>query len=96
MCADSERWIDIETDGPGLQTASVPLLSGRPGDADSVSCSDGTRRPPAAFLYSEAMLMRLFGLLLLTLSLVIPSCQAVFPQGGADAPQLFRPGFIRE
>ena len=40
--------------------------------------------------------MRLLGLLLLTLSIAIPSCQAVFPQGGADAPQPFRPGFIRE
>ena len=42
------------------------------------------------------MLMRLFGLLLLTLSIVIPSCQAVFPHGAAEGPQLFRPGFVRE
>jgi hypothetical protein len=48
------------------------------------------------YLYSEDMLMRLFGLLLLTLSIALPSCQAVFPQGGADAPQPFRPGFTRE
>lgn len=40
------------------------------------------------------MLKRLFGLLLLTLAIAIPSCQAVFPRDGADAPRPFQPGFV--
>lgn len=42
------------------------------------------------------MLKRLFGLLLLTMAIVIPSCQAVFPLDGATATQPFRPGFADE
>jgi hypothetical protein len=42
------------------------------------------------------MAMRLLGLLLLTLALAIPSCQAVFPRDAADAPAPFDPGFIRD
>lgn len=42
------------------------------------------------------MPMRLLGLFLLTLAIVTPSCQAVFPADGAGVPQPFRPGFVRE
>jgi hypothetical protein len=38
--------------------------------------------------------LRLLGLLLLTLAIAIPSCQAVFPLDRADAPATFKPGFI--
>ncbi|HXH26012.1 MAG TPA: hypothetical protein VNI78_12220 [Vicinamibacterales bacterium] len=38
--------------------------------------------------------LRLLGLLLLTLAITIPSCQAVF--SGAVAPQPFEPGFTRD
>jgi hypothetical protein len=38
--------------------------------------------------------LRLLGLLLLTLTIGIPSCQAVFPLGRADAPESFKPGFV--
>jgi hypothetical protein len=39
--------------------------------------------------------LRLFGLCLLTLAIVIPSCQAVFPPDtGAVRP--FQPGFVRD
>jgi hypothetical protein len=37
---------------------------------------------------------RLLGLLLLTLAIGIPSCQAVFPPETANAPQPFNPGFV--
>ena len=39
--------------------------------------------------------LRLLGLLLLTLAIAIPSCQAVFPRG-ADALQPFTPEFVRD
>jgi hypothetical protein len=39
--------------------------------------------------------LRLFGLCLLTLAIVIPSCQAVFPTG-TDALRPFQPGFVRD
>ena len=42
------------------------------------------------------MVKRVFGLLLLTLAIAIPSCQAVFPPDGATATQPFRPGFLDE
>ena len=42
------------------------------------------------------MLKRILGLFLLTLSIVIPSCQAVFPLDGANAPRPFQPGFLRD
>jgi hypothetical protein len=41
------------------------------------------------------MVMRLFGLLLLTLAILTPSCQAVFPPDTAGQ-QPFRPGFVRD
>jgi hypothetical protein len=40
--------------------------------------------------------LRLIGLGLLTLAILIPSCQAVFPRDGRGAPQPFTPGFVRE
>ena len=40
--------------------------------------------------------LRLLGLGLLTLAILIPSCQALFPRDGAGAPQPFTPGFVRE
>jgi hypothetical protein len=40
------------------------------------------------------MVMRLLGLLLLTLAILTPSCQAVFPPDTAGQP--FRPGFVRD
>jgi len=40
--------------------------------------------------------LRLLGLCLLTLAIMIPSCQAVFSHNGADAPQPFKPGFVRD
>jgi hypothetical protein len=41
------------------------------------------------------MAKRLLGLFLLTLAIVIPSCQAVFPRGAADSIP-FEPGFVQE
>jgi hypothetical protein len=40
--------------------------------------------------------LRLLGLGLLTLAILIPSCQAVFPRDGAGAPQPFKPGFVHD
>ena len=40
--------------------------------------------------------LRLLGLGLLTLAILIPSCQAVFPREGGGAPHPFTPGFVRE
>jgi hypothetical protein len=40
--------------------------------------------------------VRLFGLFLLTLAITIPSCQALFPLNTADAPQPFKPAFVRD
>jgi hypothetical protein len=40
--------------------------------------------------------VRLFGLLLLTLAIVIPSCQAVFPLDAADATERFIPEFVQD
>ncbi|HEY6360485.1 MAG TPA: hypothetical protein VIX63_05245 [Vicinamibacterales bacterium] len=40
--------------------------------------------------------LRFFGLCLLTLAILIPSCQAVFPRDAADAPRPFKPGFVRD
>lgn len=42
------------------------------------------------------MMKRLFGLFLLTLAIAIPSCQAVFPLDGPNAPRPFEPGFVDE
>jgi hypothetical protein len=42
------------------------------------------------------LLLRLLGLLLLTLAITIPSWQALFPPNPGDAPQPFRPGFVRD
>jgi hypothetical protein len=42
------------------------------------------------------MLTRLVGLLLLTLAILTPSCQAVFPPDAASGTEPFRPGFVRE
>lgn len=39
---------------------------------------------------------RLFGLILLTLAITIPSCQALFPRDAAEAPRPFNPGFVRD
>lgn len=41
------------------------------------------------------MFVRLIGLLLLTLAIVTPSCQAVFPPDAGET-QPFRPGFVDE
>jgi hypothetical protein len=38
--------------------------------------------------------LRLLGLLLLTLAITIPSCQAVFSD--TEPPQPFEPGFVRD
>jgi hypothetical protein len=38
--------------------------------------------------------LRVLGLLLLTLAIGIPSCQAVFPLDGTNAPAPFKPGFL--
>ena len=40
--------------------------------------------------------LRLLGLGLLTLAILIPSCQAVFPRDGAGAPRPFTPGFLQD
>jgi hypothetical protein len=40
--------------------------------------------------------LRFFGLCLLTLAIVIPGCQALFPRDGADAPRPFKPEFVRD
>lgn len=40
--------------------------------------------------------LRFFGLCLLTLAILIPSCQAVFPLHDADAGRPFKPGFVRD
>jgi hypothetical protein len=40
--------------------------------------------------------LRLLGLCLLTLAILIPSCQALFPRDGGGAPQPFKPGFVRD
>jgi hypothetical protein len=39
--------------------------------------------------------LRILGLLLLSVAIVIPSCQAVFPTGTVDTAP-FRPGFVRD
>ena len=59
---------------------------------------EGTCWPWSAlpFTVNTNMPTRLLGLFLLTLAIVIPSCQAVFPADGAGALQPFRPGFVRE
>jgi hypothetical protein len=54
-----------------------------------------------AFRIGAATLMatfplRLFGLCLLTLAIVIPGCQVVFPRDGADALRPFKPEFVRD
>jgi hypothetical protein len=40
--------------------------------------------------------LRVLGLGLLTLAILIPSCQALFPRDGTGAPRPFTPGFVRE
>jgi hypothetical protein len=40
--------------------------------------------------------LRLLGLGLLTLAILIPSCQAVFPRDGGGAPRPFTPGFVHD
>lgn len=40
--------------------------------------------------------LRLLGLFFLIVAITIPSCQALFPLDGADQPQPFRPGFVRD
>ena len=44
----------------------------------------------------STLAVRLLGLLLLMLAIAIPSCQALFPRNAADAPQPFKPGFVRD
>jgi hypothetical protein len=39
--------------------------------------------------------LRILGLLLLSVALVLPSCQAVFPTGTFDTAP-FQPGFVRD
>ena len=51
-------------------------------------------RLPATFM--AILPLRFLGLCLLILTIVIPSCQAVFPHDPADAPRPFQPGFVRE
>ena len=40
--------------------------------------------------------LRFFGFCLLTLAIVIPSCQALFPPRDADAGRPFKPAFVRD
>jgi hypothetical protein len=40
--------------------------------------------------------LRLLGLLLLTLAIAIPGCQAVFVADRAGSPEPFKPGFVRD
>jgi hypothetical protein len=39
--------------------------------------------------------LRLLGLLLLTLAITIPGCQALFPLDSASATKPFQPGFLQ-
>jgi hypothetical protein len=39
--------------------------------------------------------LRILGLLLLSVAIVVPSCQAVFPTSTFDAAP-FQPGFVRD
>jgi hypothetical protein len=39
--------------------------------------------------------LRILGLLLFSVAIVIPSCQAVFPPGTVDTAP-FQPGFVRD
>jgi len=57
----------------------------------------GTPRAVLPLHFNMAIVpLRLLGLLLLTLAIGIPSCQAVFPLDGANAPAPFKPGFVRD
>ena len=49
---------------------------------------------PATFM--ATLSLRLFGLCLLILAILIPSCQAVFPPDAANAARPFTPGFVRD
>jgi hypothetical protein len=51
-------------------------------------------RLPATFM--ATLSLRFFGLCLLILAILIPSCQAVFPPDAANAARPFMPGFVRD
>jgi hypothetical protein len=57
---------------------------------------DGGSSDRLSTTFMATLSLRLLGLCLLILVIVIPSCQAVFPHGGADAPRPFQPGFVRD
>lgn len=88
----THRPLEEEAEDPAV--VSVRLLH-----STRSSCAGLPGGPGAQASGDSAMAvlpLRLFGLFLLTLAIVIPSCQALFPRGAADAPQPFRPEFVRD